>query len=178
MPRPCTICSNPEKTAIDSALIEATPYRRIASEYNLSEAAVRRHAKRHLRETIARARVLRRVDEERAIEQATQAVVTREIDRADDLLKLAERLQTEALDVLERAKVAGNLGGVLQAIDRLQKGVVLLGGLLQGQGGVSAAPARPTDEDVEGLMQRLDILAARTQADIGPGRPAVPEHSS
>ena len=35
--------------------------------------------------------------------------------------------------MLERAKAGDNLGGVLQAIDRLQKGTVLLTGLLETQ---------------------------------------------
>ncbi len=41
--------------------------------------------------------------------------------------------------MLEQAKADGNLGGVLQAIDRLQKGTVLLTSLLEAQNPSGAA---------------------------------------
>jgi len=95
-------------------LVEATPKRRIATQYGLTEAAVRRNqAAGHLPAKLALA--------------AEAAVVA----DADDLLATARRVQREALDVLERAKADGNLGGVLQAIDRIQKGTALLVTLAQ-----------------------------------------------
>ena len=48
MPRVCTICTHAERDAIDRALIEAAPMRRIAAKHSLAETSVRRHAARHL----------------------------------------------------------------------------------------------------------------------------------
>lgn len=49
MARVCTICTHPERAAIDVALpLESAPNRRIAAQYGLSEQAVRRHRGEHL----------------------------------------------------------------------------------------------------------------------------------
>ena len=113
MSRACSICTHPERDAIDRALVAATPKRRVAAECGVNEASVRRHAARHLPGALVKASVVE------------------EVARADDLLGLAHRLQHEALAVLEQAKADGNLAGVLQAIDRLQKGTVLWNGYLR-----------------------------------------------
>lgn len=112
MGRACTVCSHPARDAIDAALAESSSKRRIAAHHAISEQAVRRHADRHLPRTLRR-----------AVEASEDA-------RADDLLGLARRTQQEALEVLEQAKADGNLGGVLQAIDRIHKGTALLATLL------------------------------------------------
>src|SRR5262245_59736664 len=113
MPRLCTICHHPDRSAIDKAVVSQAPNRQIASLHGVSEAAIRRHARSHLPATLVKAAQVEAVAE------------------AGDLLAQAERLQREALGVLEAAKTDGNLGGVLQAIDRLQKGVALLATLAE-----------------------------------------------
>jgi hypothetical protein len=113
MPRACTVCTHPERTAIDRALVESTPKRRVATRYGLVESAVRRHAAAHLPAKLA------------------LAAKAAEVTEADDLLGTARRVQREALEVLEAAKANGNLGGVLQAIDRIQKGAALLATLAE-----------------------------------------------
>ena len=98
MPMACSICTSPHREDVNRALVEATPKRRIAAQYGLTEAAVRRHeAAGHLPAKLA---------------LAAEAAVVAE---ADDLLGTARRVQREVFDVLERAKASGNLGGVLQA---------------------------------------------------------------
>lgn len=77
------------------------------------ESSVRRHAAAHLPTKLALAA---------RAEEATEA---------DDLHATARRVQREALDVLETAKANGNLGGVLQAADRIQKGCALLATLTE-----------------------------------------------
>src|SRR5262245_65354921 len=97
MPRLCTICHHPDRSAIDKAIVSQAPNRQIASLHGVSEAAIRRHARTHLPATLVKAAQVEAVAE------------------AGDLLAQAERLQREALGVLEAAKTDGNLGGVLQA---------------------------------------------------------------
>lgn len=49
MPRTCTVCSHPERQAIDKALVAvANPYRDIARHYALSKDALLRHKADHL----------------------------------------------------------------------------------------------------------------------------------
>ena len=111
MPRVCTICTHAERDAIDRALIEAAPMRRIAAKHSLAETSVRRHAARHLPTTLV------------------LAAEAGEVMRADDLLGEARRLHRETLEALEAAKASGHLGATLQAIDRAQRSVALLAGL-------------------------------------------------
>lgn len=103
MPRLCTVCHHPDRSAIDKGVVSQAPIRQLASLHGVSDAAIRRHSRRHLPKTLARASEIAAVAD------------------ADDLLAQARRLQQEALGVLEFAKADGNPGGVLQAIDRLQK---------------------------------------------------------
>lgn len=45
----CSVCTHPDHDAIDASLARDLPNRRIATQYGLSEAAVRRHKASHLR---------------------------------------------------------------------------------------------------------------------------------
>ena len=117
MPRICNVCSHPNREAIDAALVNQVPTSEISGLHGVSGDSIRRHGRNHLPGRLVKAGEIRAV-----------AV-------ADDLLSQALRLQEEALGVLELAKADGNPGGVLQAIDRLQKGLVLMGSLREAQGG-------------------------------------------
>jgi hypothetical protein len=49
MPRVCSICTHPQRVAIDRALTEMSDSnRRIASQYDVSERAIRDHKANHL----------------------------------------------------------------------------------------------------------------------------------
>lgn len=48
MSRICTICSHASRRRIDALLVEAVSNRRIATQFDVSESAVRRHAASHL----------------------------------------------------------------------------------------------------------------------------------
>jgi len=48
MPRTCTVCSHPDRPAIDTALIAGEPYRDIARRFRVSKDAVARHKDEHL----------------------------------------------------------------------------------------------------------------------------------
>src|SRR5262245_12796242 len=95
MPRVCTVCASPDRSAIDKAIVSQAPNRQIASLHGVSEAAIRRHARSHL---------------PNALVKAAQVVA---VATAADLLAQAQRLQEEARGVLEFAKAEGNPAGVL-----------------------------------------------------------------
>ena len=52
---PCSVCTHPERGAIDKALAAGQPNRRIATQHGLTEAAIRRHRAAHLPQTLVKA---------------------------------------------------------------------------------------------------------------------------
>ena len=112
MPRACTICTHPDREAIDEALVQGTPNRRIASHRDVSERAVRNHKANHLPETLVKAN-----DAE-------------EVAQADDLLAQVRDLQAKALGILNKAEEAGELRTALGAIREARGNLELLAKLL------------------------------------------------
>jgi hypothetical protein len=111
--RRCTICDHPECQAIDRALIEGTAKRRIASQFGVSEAAVRRHEKAgHVSAAMAKAR------------DAADAA------HGDDLLAQCRELQDKALGILSKAERAGDLRTAIAAIREGRSCLELLARLL------------------------------------------------
>lgn len=98
MPRACTVCSHPEREAIDRALVEGTPNRRIASHHDVTERAVRNHKANHLPATLAKSQD------------------AREVAEADDLLAQVRDLQTRTLAILEAAETVQEHRTALSAI--------------------------------------------------------------
>ena len=100
MPRRCTVCDHRERHNIDEVLVSGAPYRSVAKRFRLSESAVYRHKTEHLPAHLLKAKEVE------------------EVARADDLLEQVRNLQTHALDILERAEEAGDLGTALVAISQ------------------------------------------------------------
>lgn len=128
MPRVCTICTHPDRAAIDAALVAGKmSYRRIATENDVGESAVRRH-KRHLPAALVKAK-------------AAQEIVA-----ADDLLAQVAKLQKVAMTILGRAYSAGNLGAALGGIReareclKLQAAMVAVALLADRERAARAAP--------------------------------------
>ena len=112
MPRTCTICTHPELEAINRALVDGTPNRRIAAHYTVSEQAVRRHKADHLPAHLVKARE------------------AEEIAEADELLSQVRTLQARALTILDKAEGAGDLRAALGAIREARGNLELLAKLL------------------------------------------------
>lgn len=111
MPRTCTLCNHPERDAVDLALLAGEPYRRIASQFGVSEASIRRH-KDHLPGTLARAH------------EAAEAV------SAGTLLDRLKGLHDETRAILKETREAKNHDLSLKALARLEKQLELEGRLL------------------------------------------------
>jgi len=86
MPRACTICSNPQRHAIDRALTSGDSYRRVAPRFAISPDATKRHAARHLPKRL------------------TKAQAVREIAGADQLLDELRKLYARAHAILDTAE--------------------------------------------------------------------------
>ena len=112
MPRVCTICTHEQRAAIDAALVAGEPNRRIAAQYSLSEAAIRRHKADHIPAALAKAQA------------------AGDVARADDLLGQVRDLQGRTLSILTAAEGAKDLKLALQAIVQARGNFELLGKLV------------------------------------------------
>jgi hypothetical protein len=112
MPRSCTICEHPDREAIDRALVGDASNRSVASLYDVSEAAVRRHKANHLPAKLVMA----------------QAAV--EVAEADDLLAQVRDLQARTLAILEAAEETSQHRTALAAIREARSNLELLAKLL------------------------------------------------
>jgi uncharacterized protein (DUF1810 family) len=108
MPRVCTICTHPEREAINQALVAAEPYRVIAQRFAASPDAVYRHKIDHLPAVMVKA------------EQAKETAL------ADDLLGQVKALRNKAIAILGKAEAAGDLRTALMGIREARACVELL----------------------------------------------------
>lgn len=109
MPRSCSICTHDERHAIDVALVQRDPYRKIAEGYGLSQPALSRHTREHIPEFLARAR---------------DAV---EVAEADSLLSRIEGLYKRTEAILEAAESNSEWPTALAAIRECRGNLELLG---------------------------------------------------
>jgi len=109
--RTCTVCNHLEAHSVNVDLVSRRPYRAISRQYELSKDALRRHAREHLPELLARAR---------------NAV---EVAEADDLLSRLEALQSRTLAVLEVVEGTENYSIALSAIREARSNLELIGRL-------------------------------------------------
>ncbi len=119
MGRPCTVCGHGERERIDSALVEREPNRRVATQFNLSEPAVRRHRNGHLPSVLAKAHE------------------AREVAWADGLLEQLRGLQESTLRILAVAEASGDIRAALVAVTVARENLALLAKLW-------SAPGRPS----------------------------------
>jgi hypothetical protein len=112
VPRTCTICEHPEMEAIDRALVGETSNRSVASLFDVSEAAIRRHKANHLPAKLLMA------------EKAAEVV------QADNLLEQLRDLQQSTLNILAEAEQAKQYRTALGAIREARGNLELLAKLL------------------------------------------------
>jgi len=112
MPRSCTVCEHPDREAIDEALVGGASNRSLASLYDVSEAAVRRHKANHLPAKLVMA-------------QAAE-----EVAQADHLLAQIQDLQRRTLAILEAAESTNQHRTALSAIREARGNLELLAKLL------------------------------------------------
>ncbi len=112
MPRSCTVCSHPGREAIDEALVGGASNRSVASLYDVSEAAVRRHKANHLPAKLV------------------MAHAAEEVAQADDLLGQVQDLQARTLAILEAAEGTKQHRTALSAIREARSNLELLAKLL------------------------------------------------
>lgn len=112
MPRVCTVCTHPERAAIDTALVAGGTYRDIAGRFRLTKSAVERHKAEHLPASLV------------------AAVGAEEVRQALDVLQQLKTINGAALTVLRDARAAQDGDLALKAIDRIQRQIELQAKLL------------------------------------------------
>src|SRR5438105_2357941 len=112
MARTCTVCTHPDRPAIDQALVNGKGVRETSALFRVSEDAIGRHKEGHIPATLAR------------------AAEAEEVARADDLLEQLRVLQRRAARILDTAEQAGDLRSALGAIRETRACVELLAKLL------------------------------------------------
>lgn len=128
MPRTCTICTHPERSVIDRALVAGEPFRNVAERTGTSATALHRHKAEHLPRLLAKVeRTVERTETARAAAlvaqgAAQEAQVTR---HALDVVGQLKIINASSLAILREARErqAGDLA--LKAIDRIQKQIEL-----------------------------------------------------
>ncbi len=139
MPRSCTICEHPDRETIDEALVGGASNRSVASLYDVSEAAVRRHKANHLPAKLVMA-------------QAAE-----EVAQADTLLDQIQDLQSRTLAILEAAESTNQHRTALSAIREARSNLELLAKLL---GELDERPVVNLSVSPEWLELRAVIVGA------------------
>lgn len=109
MARTCTICAHPDRATIESAILSGESNRRIASQCDVSEIAVRRHQMAgHITEVLVKAH---------------DAEV---VAQADTLLDQIRQLQATTLRILRKAEAGNKFVPAIMAIREARGNLELL----------------------------------------------------
>jgi len=95
--RKCTICKHPDRDTIDAAIVQGTPLRNIAAQFDVSTTALQRH-KAHVSQALL------------------EAASNSDELSASKLLQDLANLQAKALSLLDVAEKAKDIRGALGAI--------------------------------------------------------------
>lgn len=112
MPNACKVCTHEQRPAIDQALVTDASNRRIAAQYGMSEAAVRRHKAEHLPASMVKAQ-----------EQT-------DVRQAINVIKQLKAINGATLAILKEARADKNGELALKAVDRIQRQLELQAKLL------------------------------------------------
>ena len=153
MPRTCTVCSHPDRPAVDTALIAGEPYRDIGRRFRVSKDAVARHKDEHLPAGMVKA----------------QEVT--DVRHAIDVVQQLKAINGVCMSVLKDARDQGDGDLALKAVDRIQRQIELqakLIGELQQEGTTNIIVNNPEWVQIRtALMVALTPFPAAAQAVAG-----------
>ncbi len=146
MARICTICSHPDRQAIDQELVAGVSLPALAARYSTIDStvgrmALQRHAAAHLPQALSKAQE------------------AKEVAQGDDLLNQVRDLQRITMALLAKAVQANDLRTALQAVGQARGNLELLGklvGQLAQEGTVNLVVSP------EWVMVRATLLGALT----------------
>lgn len=112
MSRQCTVCTHPERAAIDAASVGGASLRDIARQFHVSKDAIARHAAGHIPAALAKSQEAR--------EEAQALNVVRQL----------KAINGAAVAILADARKARDHDTALKAIDRIHRQIELQAKLL------------------------------------------------
>jgi hypothetical protein len=134
MPRPCTVCTHPERAAIDKSLAGNESNRDVSIRFGPSIPALQRHRAHHLPIVLARAqrRAEQRQDAAHADAVGTVAHEREEREQAQalDVIQQLRVVNQVSVAILHEARQAGDRDTALRAIDRITKQIEVQARLL------------------------------------------------
>ncbi len=101
--RTCTICSHAKRAEIELSVANDVSNRRIATQYGLSEASVRRHMAEHIKQA------------------AREQQAARDEAKTLDVLAQLREINATTLEILQESRAEKRNGMALFAIDRVIK---------------------------------------------------------
>lgn len=113
MPRVCTICFHPERSAIEAAIVTGESYRHIASQFNVGYKSIERH-----------------ISDKHIAQEVKQAQEFKEEARGLDVVKQLKSINETSLAILKESRAANENDMALKAIDRIAKQLELQAKLL------------------------------------------------
>ncbi len=138
MPRPCTVCTHPERQAIDKALVSGKSASETSALFRVSPDAVQRH-KAHIGPRLVKAQE------------------AREVAEATDLLGEVRSLRKKAYAILLKAEAAGDYRTALAGIREARACLELLAEL---EGELNRRPQVNVLVTPEWVALRARIVAA------------------
>src|SRR5215210_6091611 len=155
MPRRCTVCDHDEAHAINVALVAREKYRTVADEYDLSETALKRHAKDHIPLILAKAKEAN--EEADADELLVELKGIRDaLIRLSDLAEEDGDYRTAIGGHTSRFKYAELLGRVSKVLDdRKQVNIYVSDGAIE----IIADALTPYPEARSALVEALEPFA-------------------
>ena len=116
MARKCSICRRPDRSLIDTALIEGVPLRNIVEQFGTSLGALSRHKENHLKAVPEVVQADPRF--QAAVEGATDAVV-RGFNSLEEIHRDWQWAQQELKEIVANAKVKGKTN--IRAVEAIAK---------------------------------------------------------
>lgn len=153
MPRVCTVCSHPDRPAIDKAIAAGETLRGLSRKHSVSEDALTRHKAEHLPATVVKA-------------QEAQ-----DVRHALDVVGQLKAINRVCLAVLKDARTARDGDLALKAVDRIQRQIELQAKLI---GQLDERPVVNILVTPEWMQVRSAIFEALAQHPAA--RVAVAEH--
>ena len=170
MGRVCTVCGHAEREAIDALIVARRPYRRIATQYTLTEAAVRRH-RSHIPAEVSKAHN------------------AKDIARADSLLASIVRIREKLETALEGAAVARDIAALAREARETLRLMAELEGRLRQVPQVAVTVNLASSPEFLTLVARVKqallpyqeayaaVVAELEGAKVSRAVPALPAHS-
>jgi hypothetical protein len=110
--RPCSVCTSPERKAIDRAILSGEPVARIAKRFrSVSEDAIYRHSQKHLSRAQLRASIERadEAEEQHEVAFVLEARKLRAAERCGDLTNALRGIREARETLLAEARLSGQL---------------------------------------------------------------------